>query len=119
MDQGASFRFGGAERRGVLLVMYDLPAVTAEEKKQYVKFRKELIGRGYRPLQYSVYLKLLRNISDASSEERRVKRMAPENGQVHALSLSAREFMRLHTLHGEPLPVSLMAEDVVVVGEKE
>jgi CRISPR-associated protein Cas2 len=41
-----------------VLVFFDLPVVTGEQRRAYVKFRKFLVKNGFLMLQESVYCKL-------------------------------------------------------------
>ena len=42
--------------------MYDLPMQTEEELREYQRFRKNIIGKGYYQLQKSVYIINSKNI---------------------------------------------------------
>ena len=44
-----------------VLIMFDLPVVTAHERKEYARFRKYLLKSGFMMLQESVYCRLLQN----------------------------------------------------------
>ena len=44
-----------------VLVFFDLPITTSENKRAYVKFRKFLLKNGFMMLQESVYCKLALN----------------------------------------------------------
>ena len=44
-----------------ILVFFDLPSVTSEEKREYLKFRKMLVKSGFLMMQESVYSKLALN----------------------------------------------------------
>ena len=46
-----------------MILMFDMPVETAEERKAYRKFRKFLINEGFIMHQFSVYSKLLLNNS--------------------------------------------------------
>ena len=41
-----------------IVIMFDLPTQTKEQKDSYIKFRRNLIQNGYIMLQYSVYTKI-------------------------------------------------------------
>ena len=45
-----------------VLVFFDLPVITGENKRAYRKFRKYLLKNGFLMLQESVYCKLALNI---------------------------------------------------------
>ena len=46
-----------------MILMFDMPVETAEEKKAYRKFRQFLIDEGFIMHQFSIYSKLLLNNS--------------------------------------------------------
>ena len=46
-----------------MILMFDMPVDTAEERKVYRKFRKFLIDEGFIMHQFSIYSKLLLNNS--------------------------------------------------------
>ena len=48
-----------------ILVMFDLPMETSEERRNYRKFRKNLIKNGFIMMQESVYVKLVMNQGSA------------------------------------------------------
>ena len=49
-----------------ILVMFDLPTLTSEDRKEYRNFRKYLIISGFLMLQESVYSKLVLNTTSAN-----------------------------------------------------
>ena len=50
-----------------VLVMFDLPVVSAHDRKEYTKFRKYLLKSGFLMSQESVYCKLAMNSTMADS----------------------------------------------------
>lgn len=52
-----------------VLVFFDLPVITAENRRAYVKFRKFLLKNGFLMLQESVYCKLALNGTAVNSNE--------------------------------------------------
>lgn len=105
-------------RRGVLFVIFDLPMNTASERKQYTVFRKSLIRSGYVYFQKSVYVKLLRNISSASSEIIKVESFAPDAGEVQTLTMNLNVFHTLYTVRGLGFRVSDFSDDIVFFGKE-
>ena len=57
------------------MVLFDLPTLTAEDRKNYRKFRKALIKNGFIMLQESVYCKLITSPSVANS----IKKLLNDN----------------------------------------
>ena len=44
-----------------IMVMFDLPVITSEQRREYTKFRKFLIKSGFLMMQESIYCKLALN----------------------------------------------------------
>lgn len=100
------------DRRGVLILMYDLPVQTSKQRSDYQHFRKDLIKNGYLTLQESVYLKLLRNIDSAESETEKVRRFSPNEGTVNVLPMTLNGFKSFVAVQGEPFDFALLSDDV-------
>lgn len=56
-----------------LLIMFDLPTETAQDRKNYRIFRKELINEGFVMIQFSVYVRVCVNRKMAIFLENRVR----------------------------------------------
>lgn len=41
-----------------LMIMFDLPVLTSENRRNYRKFRKALINEGFLMMQYSIYVRV-------------------------------------------------------------
>ncbi len=74
------------------MVFFDLPTLTAAQKKSYRLFRKFLIKDGYLMLQKSVYAKLV--VSDAafSAAVVRLKKQRPKEGLIQVLKVSEKQY---------------------------
>lgn len=103
------------DRRGVLLVLYDLAVMTPEQRHNVNRFRKELISMGFLPFQKSVFVKLLHNMSNSAAEIGKVKRYTPKDGSVYVIPLSLNSFQSMQTLRGNPFNQSLFADDLVIL----
>lgn len=84
-----------------LLLMFDLPTETAEERKAYRQFRKFLLDEGFIMHQYSVYSKLLLNNSANNAMIARLKEHNPKKGHISLLTVTEKQFARMIYLHGE------------------
>ena len=71
-----------------IVVFFDLPVVTAKEKKAAAKFRKFLIKDGYNMMQWSVYSRICNGTDSVAMHRQRLKQNLPENGSVRALTLT-------------------------------
>ena len=102
-------------RRGVVLVLFDLPVQEREERKAYALFRKNLKALGYRMVQESVYVKLLRNRAFSEQEMVRLQEITPQNNgsSLLALPLSLNQFRQLRALAGKGFDLSIFSDDIV------
>ena len=65
-----------------LIVMFDLPVITEEEKRIYGKFRKFLLKDGYIMMQYSIYSRVCKNSDDVEKHVNRIKQNLPDKGNI-------------------------------------
>ena len=63
-----------------MVLMFDMPTQTADERKVYRQFRKFLISEGFIMHQFSVYSKLLLNDSANKAMINRLKAKNPTKG---------------------------------------
>ena len=84
-----------------MILMFDMPVETAEERKAYRKFRKFLIKEGFIMHQFSVYSKLLLNNSANNALLERLKVNNPKKGSITLLTVTEKQFSRMIYLNGE------------------
>ena len=84
-----------------LLVMFDLPTETLDEKRAYRKFRKFLISEGFLMHQFSIYTKLLLNDTQSKFMIERLQKQNPKKGTITILKITEKQFSRMIYLHGE------------------
>ena len=61
------------DRSCIVMICFDLPTTTAVQRRSYRRFRTFLLGRGYHPIQKSIYFKLLHYRGSLGSEIKAVK----------------------------------------------
>lgn len=83
-----------------VFVMFDLPVVTAAERKAYRKFRKYLIRAGFIMMQESVYSKLCLNATAARVVQGNVRKHKPEKGVVELMIVTEKQFASIEYLVG-------------------
>lgn len=83
-----------------VLVLFDLPSVSVEEKKEYRDFRKFLIKSGFIMVQESVYSKLALNTTAANSITENVKKNKPLDGIVQLLTVTEKQYGRMEFIVG-------------------
>lgn len=86
-----------------LMIMFDLPMETAEERKEYRNFRKKLINEGFLMIQFSVYERVCVTRQAAKFLESRVRKFVPTGGVVQALMVTEKQYNDMHFLVGKPI----------------
>ena len=84
-----------------LMVMFDLPTVTKEEKREYSRFRKYLLGEGFMQLQFSVYAKYCASRENAQKYYNHIKYAVPPGGKVRLLMITDKQFGDMVSLYGK------------------
>ncbi|MEQ3452377.1 CRISPR-associated endonuclease Cas2 [Enterococcus cecorum] len=84
-----------------ILVFFDLPVLSLEQRRDYRSFRKFLIKDGFIMLQESVYCKMVLNESAAKAVVGQVKKNRPEDGLVQLLTVTEKQFSKMEYIVGE------------------
>lgn len=84
-----------------IIVMFDLPTATTEDKREYLHFRTGLIKLGFDMLQYSVYSRITRNNDDARKYINKVKAILPPVGSVRVLHVTEKQYAGMIIMLGE------------------
>lgn len=80
-----------------LIVMFDLPVRTKEQRKKANNFRLYLLDLGFLKCQLSVYAKFCTSQEKSSTIFRRVRAALPAQGQVSILKITDAQFKRITT----------------------
>ena len=83
-----------------LLCFFDLPMETAQEKRTYRNFRKELIANGFEMLQFSVYYRTCPNRSFANKFYKRLQQSNLPAGNVRLLAVTEKQFSEMTFIVG-------------------
>ncbi len=75
-----------------LMVMFDLPVETDEERKVANGFRHTLLRLGFERCQYSVYLRFCESRQQVQTWTRRVSGSIPEGGRVYCLAFTDKQY---------------------------
>lgn len=84
-----------------VIVFFDLPVETTEDKRNYRKFRKFLIKGGFIMLQESVYAKLALNYTQVEQIIAEIKKEKPPKGSVQILSVTEKQFSKMEHISGK------------------
>ena len=85
-----------------LFVMFDLPVVDKDDRKEATKFRQFLLKDGYYMIQYSVYMRVCRGEDGVKKHLARLKKILPSHGSVRTLRVTERQYKMMGTLVGVP-----------------
>lgn len=75
-----------------MMVMFDLPVVTAEERKSATEFRHFLQDEGFEMVQYSVYVRFCSGPERVQALMRRVEQALPAGGRVDILTFTDKQY---------------------------
>jgi CRISPR-associated protein Cas2 len=75
-----------------VLVMFDLPVDTPEQRKAATDFRHNLLDLGFERCQYSVYLRFVEGREQATTTTRRVETVLPPGGKVYVLYFTDKQY---------------------------
>ncbi|MBP1047385.1 CRISPR-associated endonuclease Cas2 [Enterococcus sp. BWM-S5] len=84
-----------------MMLMFDMPTETADDRKAYRRFRKFLLSEGFIMHQFSVYSKLLLNGTANQAMIARLKQNNPKKGLITLLTVTEKQFARMLYLNGE------------------
>lgn len=84
-----------------MIVFFDLPVVTARDRKAATKFRKFLLKDGYHMMQLSVYTRICNGVEAVEKHEARLNLNLPSKGSVRLLTLTEKQYESIHVLLGE------------------
>jgi len=99
-----------------LLLFFDLPMITKEERRIYSKFRKYLINNGFTMLQFSVYAKIFPNRTSLTQYIEGLKRNLPTKGSVRIMSVTEKQYEKMLILvGGKTVQEEMITDDPMVI----
>ena len=96
-----------------VIAMFDLPTDTPAMRRDYTRFRKELLKDGFVMMQYSVYIRHCASLENARIHEDRMSLRIPPEGEVRFLTITDKQYERIRVFYGKkrkatpPSPVQL------------
>lgn len=98
-----------------VLVFFDLPTLTSENKREYVRFRKYLVKNGFLMLQESVYSKLALNSVVSKSIMENVRKNKPLEGLIQMLCITEKQYAKMEYVLGKADTVIIDNDERLVV----
>ena len=82
-----------------MMVMFDLPVVTASERKASNRFRLKLLDMGFLRCQLSVYMRFCTSAEQVNTFCKRVELALPDGGFVNIIQLTDKQYERIISFH--------------------
>lgn len=98
-----------------IIVFFDLPTETGDDRRNYRKFRKALVKNGFIMLQESVYCRMISSPSVEMSVKKMIKDNKPPKGLVQFLSVTEKQFAKMEYVVGEHSSEVIDNSDKVVI----
>ena len=87
---------------GWLIVLFDLPVTSKEERLLASRFRNSLLDEGYLMLQFSVYARCAVTIDRKPAMIRKVKRLSPGTGNIQCIFITDALWEQSEIIHSLP-----------------
>ena len=84
-----------------ILVFFDLPVKSKNERRAATRFRNFLLNDGYHMIQYSVYARVCNGMDAVAKHRARIKLNLPENGSIRLLVITEKQFEAIDILLGK------------------
>ncbi len=98
-----------------VLVFFDLPITTSENRRAYTRFRKFLLKSGFMMLQESVYCKLALNSTAANAIINNIHKNKPEEGLIQLLTVTEKQYAKMDIIVGDIKKEVLDSDERLVI----
>lgn len=102
-------------KMGWLIVAFDLPVGTKNQRKAATGFRQFLLDDGFQMIQFSVYARPCVSFARQETHLERVKKTIPPEGKVRAFFVTRAQWERAFIIFGSPgkeVPAEEMPEQI-------
>lgn len=89
-------------KMGWLVVAFDLPVMSKEQRKAASGFRNWLLDDGYQMIQFSVYARSCVTFARQETHLDRLKQNLPPEGSVRAVFVTRAQWERSFVIQGAP-----------------
>ena len=84
-----------------MMVMFDLPVPTKNERRAATKFRKFLLDAGFDMCQLSIYMRFCAGKEQTQTYTRRVQAALPDSGNVQIVYFTDKQYENIVTFQGK------------------
>lgn len=75
-----------------IMVMFDLPTDTRDQRRAATRFRNFLLDEGFERSQFSVYVRFVSGRPAYETRVRRIREALPSAGEVHVLAFTDKQY---------------------------
>ena len=83
-----------------MIVLFDLPVLTKEERRDATKFRKFLLDEGFDMCQLSVYMRFCAGKEQTQVHTRRIQSALPPSGKVQIVYITDKQYENIVSFNG-------------------
>lgn len=98
-----------------VIVFFDLPTETAEDRANYRHFRKALIRNGFLMMQESVYCRLLITPNAGKAAVDSIRKNKPPKGIVQVLTVTEKQFSQMEYIVGEASSEIVSSDERLII----
>lgn len=84
-----------------VFAMFDLPVETQKQRRDYARFRKDLLADGFTMMQFSIYFRHCASLDSAEAHIRKMGARVPPEGEVRFLVVTDAQFARIRVFAGK------------------
>jgi CRISPR-associated protein Cas2 len=84
-----------------MIVLFDLPVITPEERKTASSFRKFLLDQGFHMSQFSVYYRLLSGKEALDGYIKAIQKQLPKKGRVDIVAITDKQYEGIISFSGK------------------
>jgi len=96
-----AFSYLSAYQHMWIMVLFDLPTTTREERRSYAQFRDLLLNQSFIMSQYSVYMRHTTSRIQSKPIIKRIERSVPPEGRVDILQFTDRQYGDILSFRGK------------------
>jgi len=82
-----------------IIVMYDLPTETAEQRKDAATFRKKIMKQGFSMFQFSVYIKYETSMEEVEVTKNKIYKIQPPAGKLGIFVFTDKQFGKTEIIY--------------------
>lgn len=98
-----------------VLVLFDLPVLTGDQRREYARFRKFLLKSGFLMLQESVYCKLALNTTVVNGIVDQIHKNKPEEVLIQLLTVTEKQYAKMDLIVGNVKSEVLNTDERLVI----